>query len=233
MQDNFTSYIESRTQYVINQISRGLSKSDNLNWVLERLCYHINDTRSANFQKYYFETLGDKDHFLSEPYFFNTFKQQYSLQGIDNEYLTFLDNEKPTILTLIDERELSSLYLKYFAKAKIKHGKSIKEKDLASFFTKLVHTFLPDEYCALDNPIKNYFGLKNESFFMAFIIISNAYKFWLKNNIPAINKIRNEILLIDKDNILIENKLTNLKVLDLIFWVEANHFGKMKVLQIL
>ena len=223
MQDNLTNYIESLIQAVTNKLFTKLCESQSLNWAISRLHFHISDTRSIRFQKYYFQISCDKDRFLADSYFFKRFKQQYSLQGIDNDYLNFLDDEKPAILKLIYERELSRLYLKYFAKAKIKHGAFTKEKDLASFFTKLVHTFLPDEYCALDNPIKNYFGLKNESFFTAFIIMSNAYQSWLMNNNQMIYEIRNKLISIDNNNILVAEKLTDMKILDLIFWVEANH----------
>jgi hypothetical protein len=223
MQNNLTSYIESLTQSVLSKISKNLCEGENLDWAISRLRFHINDSRSAKFQKYYFQILCNKDRFLADLDFFKTFKYQYSLQGIDNEYLNFLNAAKPVILKLIDDRELSSLYLDYFAKAKIKHGVASIEKDLASFFTKHVHTFLPEEYCALDNPIKNYFGLKNESFFAAFIIISDAYKFWLKNNKQGIERIRNEIDALDKNNILPNGQLTDIKILDLIFWVEANY----------
>lgn len=55
-------------------------------------------------------------------------------------------------------------------KVEIQQKNGIVKKRLGSFFVKSVHTFQPNKYCALDNPIKKYFGLENESFFVAFII---------------------------------------------------------------
>ncbi len=97
-----------------------------------------------------------------------------------------------------------------------------KKKTLVHFFAKLVHTFRPDEYCALDNPIKNYFGLKKESFFISFFIISVEYKHWATDNKKLLKVIREKFKQADKKGILQHDKLTDLKLLDLIFWSKAN-----------
>ncbi len=94
-------------------------------------------------------------------------------------------------------------------------------KTLASFLAKFAHTFSPDRYCALDNPIKNYLGLRREGFYVAFIIISQAYKEWVAENPYLMQQIRMEF-----ENSKIEksfgDKITDLKLLDLIFWYQAN-----------
>src|SRR5690606_31182228 len=126
--------------------------------------YFYNNAPSA-FHKYYSETISNKDLFLSGTDFFRKFKQQYSLQGVDGEYLDDLENKKQRILELIENDDIASLYLEFFAKAQIKHGNQKKEKNLGSFFAKLIHTFLPERYSALDNPIKEYLGLEKESFY--------------------------------------------------------------------
>ena len=146
----------------------------------------------------------------------------YSLQGVDNNNLDDLERHKKEILENIRSEKLAQLYFERFNKVKIKHGKGFKEKDLGSFFAKLVHTFRPNEYCALDNPIKNYFGLKKESFFISFFIISFVYKHWATDNNKLLKTIRKELQLADKKDILQHNKLTDMKLLDLIFWSKAN-----------
>ena len=117
------------------------------------------------------------------------------------------------------------MYFEYFANAKIKHGEKSVHKNLGSFFSKFTHTFKPTEYCALDNPIKNYFKLKNESFYLAFIIISNAYREFINENFVIVENI---ITQLELNNIVksFSPKFTDLKLLDLIFWFEANEANK-------
>ncbi len=146
----------------------------------------------------------------------------YALQGIDNEFLERLEKKKEKMLSQIYNNDLSQLYFSTFNKARIKHGNGFKEKNLGSFFTKFVHTFQPNTYCALDNPIKEYFGLKNESFFISFLIISAAYKKWVTENRKIILSIREQFKKSDKQQIINHKKLTDLKLLDLIFWSKAN-----------
>src|SRR5690606_31504835 len=183
---------------------------------------HLDDKVSAGFQDYYFLTLDNEELYYSSTDFFRQFKKRYSLQGIDNNYLNKLEGLKKEILKNIRADKLAQLYFDTFNKAVIKHGKDFKEKDLGSFFAKLVHTFRPDEYCALDNPIKNYFGLKKESFIISFFIISVECKHWATDNKKLIKIIREKYKQTDKKGILQHDKLTDLKLLDLIFWSKAN-----------
>ena len=118
--------------------------------------------------------------------------------------------------------KLSQLYFNTFNKAEIKHGNGFIEKDLGSFFSKLVHTFRPEDYCALDNPIKNYFGLKKESFFISLFIISGEYKHWATENRQLIKCIKEKFEQMDKNKVLKHEQFTDLKLLDLIFWSKAN-----------
>ena len=162
--------------------------------------------------------------FQSKNNFFSRFKSQYALQGISNNFLNKLEGRKPTILSLINQDDLSKLYFDFFAKAEIQkegNGKIVR-KSLGSFFTKLVHTFKPNEYCALDNPIKNLFDLKNESFYISFIVISQAYKKWIATNPQELSILKIELRKRDKNNTLQLDKLSDLKLLDLVFWTKAN-----------
>ena len=183
--------------------------------------FHFKDRESLKFQNYYREIVANRERFLSAPNFFREFKQRYSLQGIDGVYLDRLERKKEIILRLLDSNEFANLYFRFFADAPLQHGKRVVRKNLGSFFAKLVHTFMPDKYCALDNPIKKHFGLGNESSYIAFIVISNAYKEWASENSDLMQQIRIEL---ERNKIgkPFSAKMTDLKLLDLIFWYQAN-----------
>jgi len=183
---------------------------------------HLDNKISSSFQDYYFSTLDNENFYLNSTDFYRQFKKRYSLQGIDNNFLDRLETQKKEILKSIRADKLAQLYFDTFNKAEIKHGDGIKEKDLGSFFAKLVHTFRPAEYCALDNPIKNYFGLKKESFFISLFIISSVYQKWATDNHEILNKLKEIFKTADKKGVLKHDLLTDLKLLDLIFWSKAN-----------
>jgi hypothetical protein len=69
--------------------------------------------------------------------------------------------------------------------------------------------------------VKKYFGLGNESFFIAFIIVSKAYSEWASENPALMQQIRSEL---ERNNTgkPFSAKMTDLKLLDLIFWYQAN-----------
>jgi len=214
-------YLDELKQSVKRQIS-GLLNSESVKQVATAaFSFHFKDTASLAFQNYYCTIIENRERFLATPDFFRVFKQRYSLQGIDGTYLDRLEREKLSILHLLESNELIKLYFTYFAEAEIKHGKQVVKKNLGSFFAKLVHTFKPDKYCALDNPIKDQFGLGRESFYIAFIIISKAYHEWASENSEMMGQIRKEF----NQNQTAEPfnaKMTDLKLLDLIYWYQAN-----------
>ena len=220
---NINSYITKLERIVYVKISEEINEKT-IDRIVDEDIYnsHIKNKKSADFQNYYFKTLKNETNFLGSSNFFREFKMQYALQGIDNNYLDKLEENKKEILKLIREESLAQLYFETFYKARIKHKDSFKEKDLGSFFAKLVHTFLPEKYCALDNPIKEYFGLSKESFFVSFIIISKEYVNWGNNNQKIIDAIKVKLRIVDNNETIKQKKLTNLKLLDLIFWSKAN-----------
>lgn len=223
MTDNEQKYINILKKTVYDRISTDINEKTIDQIVNTDLAKsHLDDKVSASFQNYYFRTLNNEKVFADSTDFFRQFKKHYSLQGIDNNFLDKLEKLKKEILKNIRADKLAQLYFDTFNKAEIKHGNGIKEKDLGSFFAKLVHTFQPDEYCALDNPIKNYFGLKKESFFIAFFIISVEYKHWATDNKHLIKQLRDKFKQADKKGIIKHDQLTDLKLLDLIFWSKAN-----------
>ncbi|HOP48940.1 MAG TPA: hypothetical protein PK874_14905 [Desulfobacteraceae bacterium] len=221
MQIHISPYTEKSKGSVKQSISKLLDSHNTEREARDAFSYHFQDARSFAFQRYYNETVANREGFLSTPDFFRRFKQQYALQGIDGSYLDRLESEKETILHLIDNDELADIYFRYFAEAPLQHGDKIVRKNLGSFFSKLIHTFVPNKYCALDNPIKKYFGLGSESFFIAFIILSKSYSEWASDNLSLMQKIRKEINC-NNTGKQYSAKMTDLKLLDLIFWYQAN-----------
>jgi len=218
MTENEQKYISILKQSVYDRISTDINATTIDQIVKTDLVKsHLDDKGSASFQDYYFSTLDNEQLYYQQTDFFRKFKKQYSLQGIDNNFLDKLEGLKKEILKNIRADKLAQLYFETFNKAEIKHGNGIKEKDLGSFFAKLVHTFRPDDYCALDNPIKNYFGLKKESFFISFFIISVEYRHWATDNKKLINTIKEKFKQEDKKEVLKHEQFTDLKLLDLIF----------------
>lgn len=215
------SYINYLKIAVYNQINDEvqLSKIDEI--VNHFLIKHLVNPRLAKFQKYYFQTIDNEEFYLSNN-FFKQFKSQYSLQGIDNDFLNCLEERKPDLLNLIRNDEIEKLYLDNFRAAVLKRKEKVQYSDLTSFFSKFVHTFNPHKYCALDNPIRTHFKLGKESFYLSFLIISSQYKKWCEENQPIIEVIKSELKSIDSDNIIDFERLTDLKLLDLIFWSKAN-----------
>jgi len=222
MINNLLPYADKLATKVLNQIDAEINLelvddiiSDNI------YSAHIENPSSAKFQEYYFKTLNNKELFLSDERFFSEFKYQYSLQGIDNEYLKLLEDNKREIINLINHDRLTDLYFKFFKAARIKRGSGYMSKDLGSFFAKIVHTFRPYEYCPLDNPIRTYFGLQNESFYFAFIVISGSYRGWSMDNQKIIRELRSKAEAVDSHMVLKHAQLTDMKLLDLIFWSKA------------
>lgn len=223
MENEILPYVESCKQEVKSKISVLLTSTSTKQIAASAFKFHFSQNQSSSgFQEYYYSMVANRRDFLSSKDFFRTFKQKYSLQGIDTNYLDRLENEKKQILQLIDNSELAILYFRYFAKAQIQRGQQTIPKRLGSFFAKLVHTFKPDEYCALDNPIKKHFGLDGESFYIAFTIVSSAYKEWAVENPHLISQIRTELELTPRGKSY-SSKTSNLKLLDLIFWKQANN----------
>ena len=217
-----TSYINYLKESVYRQIDEEIQLST-IDEVLNKyLIKNIVNVKSRKFQIYYFETINNEELYLKSNNFFKLFKSQYSLQGIDNDFLDRLETKKIDILNLIRQNEIEKLYFENFRTAILKRKEKFQSAELTSFFAKLVHTFNPHNYCALDNPIKNHFKLNKESFYLSFLIISSQYKRWCSENQSIIAIIRHELKTLDSENIIDFEKLTDLKLLDLIFWSKAN-----------
>ena len=220
MEKEIIKYVTVHKEKMKQEISLLLNRDNTVLAAQKAFLFYFGENPKP-FQQYYIQTIANRDNYLSSADFFRVFKQKYSLQGIDNNFLDMLEKEKEVILKYIDNSDLPTLYFGFFASAPIQHGSKTVNKDLGSFFAKLVHTFCPDKYCALDNPIKNYFGLNKESFYVAFIIVSQAYEEWARENPILMQQIRTEL---EKNSVAktYSAKMTNLKLLDMIFWCQAN-----------
>jgi len=221
-------YVDSLTDIVFMKINNALSNQQNYDLIKKHFNDNIDNEKNTRehfkmFQEYYFKILDNKNEYLSSEFFFK-FRQKYSIQGVDTDFLKHLELNKQEIINLIESNDLSNLYFRFFNCVKIKHGESTIEKNFGSFFTKLVHTFKSQEYSPLDIPIKNFFGLENESYFISLIVISKAFSKWSNENKERIGELR--LLLIDSikinlkeiNNDNLELKISDMKILNLIFW---------------
>lgn len=207
---------ESVSVIMTDYLSNNNDDSDLIKTHFSDRVTHENNTRNhfKKFQEYYFRTLNNTEIFLSPEKFFEKFRQHYSLLGISSDGIDKLEHDKSIILDLIHQDNISKLYFEHFATG---------EKHFGSFFTKIVHTFNPDNYCAVDNPIKEYFELNRESYFISLLVISSAFKNWANKNRPRIDSIRKELKNADKNNLLQHDKITDMKLLNLIFWSVADN----------
>jgi hypothetical protein len=220
-----TSYIDSQINKVFEKIEYDLKGKSAEFLFQEHFTDRVIKERNKrkqfmSFQKFYFETLRSIDSID-----FKEFKQMYSLQGVDTDYLEKLNENKEVISGLIDEGNLSKLYFDFFESAEIGTKNGNKKKTLGSFFTKLVHTLMPEEYTPVDIPMKNYFGFKKDSYFIAMIVISLAFKFWCDKNRKMVEEFKSlmcENLLKDYSIKISKDKVTDMKVMNTIFWSVAN-----------
>lgn len=206
-------YIDHLRNQVVERIYADINYK-NLKNIKEELSSYVSDRTVSRFQEFYFLILENESEFLNKPNFFRQFKRHYALQGIDSKTLDAFEASKREILVKIKQGNLISLYFEHFHKVKMKHGENIREKNLGSFFSKFVHTFLPHEYCALDNPIRRYLGLGNESFIISFFVISSAYVKWTKENSLILVELRNELQKVNRNY----ERATDLKILDIVYW---------------
>jgi len=220
-------YLDSLRKFILKKIKIVINDQTIDDLVDHDLSFHLDQEESSSkFQKYYFKVTNNSDNFLHDPEFFKHFKYQYSLQGVDNNLLMRLESNKQEILDYLNSNRSFDVYDKFFSKVETKHGSKNLKKDFGSFFAKLAHTIKPDIYCALDNPIKNYFDLEKESFIVAFYLISQAYMDFSTDHKYCITELKKSFKKRDQKNIMTHDKLTDLKILDLIFWYRANVLTK-------
>src|SRR5437588_5031684 len=146
MNSVLSRYLEMRKEKIKHIVSALLTTQDTRNLAKTAFDFHFNDKKSLGFQRYYCQTVSNRNGFLFSP-FFHDFKQRYALQGVDGNYLDRLERQKKKLLGLIEAADLPTLYDEFFADVSLQHKQSFRSKTLGSFFAKFVHTFRPDEYC--------------------------------------------------------------------------------------
>ena len=216
------SYIASKLQNMGNMLSSKINEHTLNDLCHVNLKFHLTDRGSLKFQLYWQKLVFEHNYYDRKDDFFREFKQMYSLQGIDNDYLDFLEKNKQDIKTFFQNKDYFEIYKKYFSKAQIRRKNNTMGKELGSFYTKLLNSFDPNRFTALDNPIKNYFGFKSEGFFISYCIINEGYQQFIKTNKNLFVSMRNTFLQIDNQDKLKICSVPELKILDLIFWYEAN-----------
>ena len=214
-----------------NEVCKIISKNINLQNVEDLVNEHFtnrlegkaNGTKFRNFHSYYFRTINNKVEFQKSN-FFSEFIQKYSLRGIDNTRIESFESKKNELISMIETDKLADLYFNHFACVEIKNNDKVIEKNLGSFFTKIVHTFRPEEYTPIDNAIKKFFGLAGESYFIAMIVISNAYLKWANEHRKKMEELKRQLSKEIKENLngMVTNEITksitDMKLLNILFW---------------
>ncbi|QEH40022.1 hypothetical protein [Chitinophaga sp. XS-30] len=181
----------------------------------------IDNKKKMGFHKKYLEITGKKEAIEIKKKFFSDFRHLYGLQYMDSGFIHKLERKKNEIIKLIGSCPFQA-YEKYFHQAKITEKECVKRKNLMSFFTKLSHTIHPKRCSAMDNQIKRYFGLRKEGFFFSYCLINESYLTWIKNNRPKLAMIKDIVRNLDAENALKISAVSDLKILDMIFWFKAN-----------
>ncbi|HKR06407.1 MAG TPA: hypothetical protein VJY62_17360 [Bacteroidia bacterium] len=81
---------------------------------------------------------------------------------------------------------------------------------------------MPDRYCQVDIPMRSYFKLIHESYFIAFIVISGAFKMWAEKNSMRMKRMKRLVVTIIKKNQWQYDNITDMKILNIIFWSVSN-----------
>jgi len=215
-------YIETCAAAVCQQIDDHL-RNKNVDEIIDISFVQRSGTVGfQTFQRFYFDKSA-----VSRKDYFNVFRSRYSLQGVDSAYLEKLNANKEEIFKRISDGDIHGVYRQFFYKQRITHGKGSRDKSLGSFFTKLCHTVEPELYTPMDNPMRDHFGLQDESFPIAMLIVSNAFAAWCGKNEFKVKAIKEGLAVAFNSDarmgIKIEpTQLTNMKVMDMIYWSVAN-----------
>ncbi len=210
-------YFDTQVDNVVKHIDK-IFESDKLTHLTEGIVEGLlEDSKFLAFHEYYLGVTNKPKKALANKQFFANFKKKYSLQGIDNSFLHNLEKDKQKIIDTITSNP-EWVYTVYFQNVMLKHKEESVNRNLASFVAKLLHTFNPNQFIALDNPVKNLLGLSNEGFYFSFLVVNSAYIKWLDNNKSALDQMKQTITAIDKTNQLKLDSLTDLKIVDIFLW---------------
>ena len=234
MNQRFSDY----TQFLVDGVHDKINEfflSDTIENIIQNniMIPHFYDKGMFNYHKYYFNAIWNDAWFSEKENFFREFAQKNKIKGLSNDFFDRLEKNRKEILTDLRNWEDMKVYTRYFC---CLDESQVFQNNCNSLFSKLVHMVWPDYFCMLDNKIKTYFGLENESFNIAFCAISEAYHAWWDNyleNHDIMNTIGRYIIdnvknlpiywswKEDNDNRNKKKRLTEMKILDMIFYAES------------
>ncbi len=199
------AYLNQSVENVSKHISADINEKM-IGHVFRKLFASPNKIR---LNRYYFSITDNEAAYFADG-FFHTFKKRYTLQGLSNQFLERLETNKREIRMLLRKGELGVLYFRFFQQDE-------PEKYLGSIFTRLVHAFFPHQYCSLDAQVKEYFGLRYDSYFIAMHIISKAYLQVAAQYPEWIGLIKTTLQQTDEYGIFRNEQVTDIKLLDLFY----------------
>ncbi|MDD4218125.1 MAG: hypothetical protein PHZ24_12425 [Bacteroidales bacterium] len=215
-----SDYIKPKIDLCLNE---DLNTNDRI--IQEHYSNRFNNSLNfKRFQEYYFTTTGDfveidKDNFISNV------KKYYSIQGVSSIELNYLEKHKTEIVELILRDKIVDIYFRFFY--------SLNGKNHGSFFTKIVHSVIPEKYCPVDIPIREFFNLKNENYYFSMLALSRAFVKWGNENDKRLGVLK-KMLITETIKIFpnisassITEKMNDIKILNIIFWsLSINHKNK-------
>lgn len=172
-----------------------------------------NDKRVISFIKYYNKSVLDKNKIN-----FGEFKHRWAIQGMTKDVIEFFEKNQDKLKEeIITKKDIKSFFRKYCTQ---------KRREWV-FCSKLFHTFLPDMFPPVDNPIMNNFNLKKENLIDRILIVKRAYELFIKNNVDFIKMIR-RVLSKNKFSYLRVNELSDIRLLDMYYWVKKSRNKETK-----
>lgn len=226
MNSLLNSYLKVRRIELLSKIN-DIVNTETLDEIADNIFrdQFLNERGLIRGHTYYLEITRQKTKIIRQHNFMHTFKKRYGLQYIDRACLDNFEANKKYILNNIVKRPFK-IYNDFFASVRVIQNGQETRKKLTSFFTKLAHTISPDQFSALDNPIRAYFGIKNESFFVSYALLNETYTVWIRKNKRLMKQLRSKIESHDVNDTLKLDTLEDLKLLDMIFWFKANREQK-------
>ena len=169
---------------------------------------YLKDKRSKDFNEYYNQTVLDKEKIN-----FGTFSNKWALH-LRRNHIDYLNKNYELLKKeIIEKKDINLFYQKFGID---KNGRRNK-----SFCCKLFHTFLPDEFIPLDNPIRDHFKLRKFDFLLCEEIIRIGYLMFISKNHEKIKLVR-DVLFSDEFKFFRVKELSDIRLLDMIYWYILN-----------
>jgi hypothetical protein len=167
----------------------------------------MHDNRTLSFLKFYNKTVLDGERIN-----FGEFKRQWAIQGMSAEvYRYFDENYEKLREEILNKKDIRSFFIEHCTK---------KRKE-AAFCSKLFHTFLPEEFPPIDNPIKSEFSLIGEDPIESILVIKKGYDLFVRKN-PDKMKLIRQVLSKPKFSFLRIQELSDIRILDMFYWFKLS-----------